>query len=154
MLKQINVDLVLQDNMQSSELNASFDPFLVEVIRMMNVYSKKDKCMPTYKPKHYYINHACKGKKGMSRHEEIIGFMDEHKVQSVRFNESYAFRLLLTDFISRFGDCFVDEIKIPGDLLRMDVKSFFSISPNYLCQASVADMLYSAWSDIKQFCVE
>jgi len=154
MLKQINVDLVLTENMQNSELNASFDPFLVEIIRMMNVYAQKDNLRPTYKPKHYYINNACKGKKGMSRHEEIRGCMDKHKVQSASFNDSYAFRLLLTNFIEKFGDCFVDEIKTPDDLVKMNVKSLFTISPNYLCNAAVLDLLYSAWIDIKQFCVE
>jgi hypothetical protein len=152
-LKQIDASLILQNDIQNSELNASFDPFLVEIIRMMNVFAQKNNLRPSYRPKHYYINHACKGEKGMFRHETILSHMHAHKVQSANFNDSHAFLLLLTNFINGYRDCFIDGIELPGDLVKIEVKPFFTISPNYLCSDAALDTLFSAWSDIRELCI-
>lgn len=154
MLTQINAKITPDNTNRDFGLNASFDPFLVEIIRMMNVFAHNAGFNPSYKPKHYYINNARKGEIGESRHKKILEFMNNHKVQSLNFNNSYAFRLLINNFIDIYMNCFIDEVSCCDDLLDIDTNPLFTISQNYLCCENSVNTLFSAWNDIKHYCFE
>lgn len=153
MLHIIDAKLNFQNGVPNAEVNVSFDPFLVEAIRMMNVFAENENIKRSYKPKHYYINHACQGVAGVNRHALLISYMKDYKIMSHNYNKSFGFRLLISDFIDKYKCCFVDSIENYRDVSEINIKPYCTISHNYLSRSQVLDLLYSAWCDIRSFCL-
>jgi len=134
---------------RGERVNSSFDPFLVETIRVMNEFARNHNFKPSYLPKHMYINKAKSGKDGLVRDERIREAMSNYLTKSHDLTQTLAFRYIYGMFFEKYSSCFVDGTNDLKEFLKKTYRTPYYVSSGYLLNNRAVNDLYSAWLEIE-----
>lgn len=144
----IGLDNILIEG-RGARINSSFDPYLVEIIRVMNEFALNHKLKPSYLPKHLYINKAKSGKEGFMRDQRIREAMSNYLTKSHDLTQTLAFRYTYGRFFDKYSPRFVDGTNNLKEFLNKSYSYPCYVRSGYLLNRGAIDDLYSAWLEIK-----
>lgn len=131
------------------QVNSSFDPCLVEIIRVMNEFALRENYSKSYLPKHLYINKASSGRIGKNRDKRIREAMSPYLSHGFDYSQSFSFKHVYNQFFSKYSSCFVDGVSDKESFLQLKYKASTIVSSGYLLDEKVLADLHSAWVDVR-----
>ena len=152
-LKQLGIDGAswsFSPAAESSPVNASFDPYIVEAIRMMNAMALQEGYKKSHWTKHYYVNTAMQGE-GRRRHNRLAGTMARYTVPTKDYSRSYGAKMFFQGFLDNHANHMIDNPASRTTYVNKPVTKLASIvHQDYLLEPGVLEDLRAAWIIVRR----